>query len=59
MLNNAPVVHALGKLLETEEQPMLTPVPRRRVTSETCLPERLPSGGLSELQIVCMLANMI
>jgi hypothetical protein len=59
MLNNAPLVHALVKLLESDQAMLPKPTPRRRVTSETCLPERLPSVGVSEHHIICMDADMI
>lgn len=42
--NNAPII----KALEPTEPPSRDPerrVPRRRVTSEPCLPERLPTSG--------------
>ncbi|KAJ7095297.1 hypothetical protein B0H15DRAFT_828923 [Mycena belliarum] len=37
-MNNAPLVHYLG-----EESGISKPVPRRRVSSNPCLPERLPT----------------
>ena len=47
-LNNSPIVHALGSLLDRSQlQGLRVPTPRRRVVSEPCLPERLPSNGTS------------
>jgi hypothetical protein len=45
MLNNAPLVHALAVL--DDSSTLVLPVARRRVRSNPCLPERLPSTGMS------------
>ncbi|KAF8897453.1 hypothetical protein BD779DRAFT_1490939 [Infundibulicybe gibba] len=46
--NNAPVVLDLGNHLESDTpsgSTLKAPIPRRRATSQPCLPERLPSIG--------------
>jgi hypothetical protein len=54
MFNNAPLVMAVANDLD----PPSSPEPRRRVTSEPCLPERLPSTGLFEFEILIMETNI-
>jgi hypothetical protein len=44
--NNAPSVHVLGKRLDGDYNLLPVPTQRRRVLSEPCLPERLPSSGV-------------
>lgn len=46
--NNAPVVHAIGSSPDTNQGLLRVPTPRRRVISEPCLPERLPSNRFME-----------
>ncbi|KAL4264211.1 hypothetical protein AB1N83_004585 [Pleurotus pulmonarius] len=43
MFNNAFLIHSLKENVDQDEAPR--PRPRPRVSSEPCLPERLPSGG--------------
>lgn len=42
------MIDALGTRLDESRNLLGVPVPRRRVVSEPCLPERLPSSGWSE-----------
>jgi hypothetical protein len=51
-LNNAPVVHALGNLLDSNQ---CVPTPKGRVVSGPCLPERLPSNGMSVLATIVLI----
>ncbi|TFK43618.1 hypothetical protein BDQ12DRAFT_675282 [Crucibulum laeve] len=43
--NNAPLVISLGEGLDIRPNALEVPIPRRRVVSDPCLPERLPTSG--------------
>lgn len=53
--NNAPVVHAIGSSPDTNQGLLRVPTPRRRVISEPCLPERLPSNSMSVFAMLVIL----
>ncbi|KAG9317556.1 hypothetical protein JVU11DRAFT_1762 [Chiua virens] len=57
MLNNAPIILSLIEKLNSES-PSLKPVPRNRLSSELCLPERLPSTGSYHHLSVYIVANV-
>ncbi|GLB33719.1 hypothetical protein LshimejAT787_0106030 [Lyophyllum shimeji] len=44
-VNNAAVVQELGKRIDGQTNSLVVPITRRRVLSDPCLPERLPSIG--------------
>ncbi|KAH6914992.1 hypothetical protein BKA70DRAFT_1257647 [Coprinopsis sp. MPI-PUGE-AT-0042] len=50
LFNNAPLIHKIGQASRSNlNVNLLTePVPRRRVTSDPCLPERLPNSSFIE-----------
>lgn len=52
--NNAPAIHVLGRRLDSDYKLLSVPTQRRRVISEPCLPERLPSSGVFD-QSNCLL----
>jgi len=58
-LNNTPVVHALGNLLDSDQSLLRSPTPRRRVISEPCLPERLPSSGMPSVAVIVLITHSL
>jgi hypothetical protein len=58
LLNNAPVVHALGNVLDSNRGLLCVPTPRRRVVSEPCLPERLPSNGMPVFVTIVLIVHI-
>ncbi|KAJ3573887.1 hypothetical protein NP233_g2139 [Leucocoprinus birnbaumii] len=46
MINNAAHVLALGQTLDSSDSSISSPAPRSRVSSDPCLPERLPTMSI-------------
>jgi hypothetical protein len=56
--NNAPIVHVLGNILDNDQRLLRAPIARRRVVSDACLPERLPSNGRPNRALIVLVIHV-